>query len=163
MRRLLFHLLAAAAVGTALAAEGRGSVLGSTEAFIGQDSEGQPAVYAVGLVLDGEPLASLAAVPAYADCATACRADAECTVFLHCGAQVRHGDPSHRCRRRRLATRRTFSRAPPSLQAGCSLPDNSTLDSQECELLRDANCTLAPTVAARGTSGGVNPLLVSGA
>ncbi|KAI7845590.1 hypothetical protein COHA_000877 [Chlorella ohadii] len=60
-------------------------------------------------------------------------ADAECTVFLHCGAQ-----------------------------AGCSLPDNSTLDSQECELLRDANCTLAPTVAARGTSGGVNPLLVSG-
>ena len=49
---------------------------------------------------------------------------------------------------------------PPRLQAGCRMPDNSTLASQECRLQASGNCTLAPTVVARG--GSVNSQLVSG-
>lgn len=87
MKGIIFPLLVA--VGLALAAEGSGSVLGSTEAYSGQDSEGQPAVYAVSVLLDGALLASLAAVPGYAECATACRLSRECKAFMYCGAQVR--------------------------------------------------------------------------
>lgn len=43
------------------------------------------------------------------------------------------------------------------------LPGNSSLEFQECLLQADANCTLAPTVAARGRAEGVGSLLVSGA
>ena len=43
------------------------------------------------------------------------------------------------------------------------LPGNSSLEFQECQLQADANCTLAPTVAARGRAEGVGSLLVSGA
>lgn len=90
MRLLLTALLVAAFAGVALGESPAASSLGSTEAFKGKDSEGQPAVFAVGLVLGGEPLATLPALPAYADCATACRLNATCSSFLYCGAQVRH-------------------------------------------------------------------------
>ncbi|KAI7845591.1 hypothetical protein COHA_000878 [Chlorella ohadii] len=133
MKGIIFPLLVAAAVGLALAAEGSGSVLGSTEAYSGQDSEGQPAVYAVSVLLDGALLASLAAVPGCAECATACRLSRECKAFMYCGAQ-----------------------------AACVLPGNGTMDSQECQLLTGANRTAAPTIAAHGTAEGVDPLLVSG-
>lgn len=65
------------------------SSLGSTEAFSGKDSDGQPAVFAVGVELAGAPLATLPALPAYADCAAACRLNATCSSFMYCGAQVR--------------------------------------------------------------------------
>lgn len=66
------------------------SSLGSTEAFSGKDSDGQPAVFAVGVELAGAPLATLPALPAYADCAAACRLNATCSSFMYCGAQVRN-------------------------------------------------------------------------
>lgn len=65
------------------------SSLGSTEAFSGKDSDGQPAVFAVGVELAGAPLATLPALPAYAACAAACRLNATCSSFMYCGAQVR--------------------------------------------------------------------------
>lgn len=43
------------------------------------------------------------------------------------------------------------------------MPDNSTMRTQECQLVTDTNCTLAPSVVARGAEEGVDPLLVSGA
>lgn len=49
------------------------------------------------------------------------------------------------------------------MQAGCALLDNSTLAFQECLLLANSNCTLAPTVVARGAEEGVDSLQVSGA
>lgn len=107
MSGLLLPLLAAALCGVALAAELSGSQLLETEAFSGKDSDGLPAVYAVAAVLDGEPLALLPGVPAYADCATACRLNGSCTVFLFCGSQVRDRPPAAAAaaaeHRRRLA------------------------------------------------------------
>lgn len=105
MNRLLLPLLAAALCGVALSAELSGSQLLETEAFSGKDSDGLPAVYAVAAVLDGQPLSLLPSVPAYADCATACRLNGSCTVFLFCGAQVRDRLPAAAAaeHRRRLA------------------------------------------------------------
>lgn len=89
MRGIILPLAAAALLPGVLAAELRGSGLGLTEALAGQDSAGAQAVYSVGVLLDGDPLASLGAVPTYADCATACRLNGECTSFAFCGAEVR--------------------------------------------------------------------------
>lgn len=91
MRSTLFTLAAAALLRGVLAAELRSSVLGLTEALAGQDSAGAPAIYSVGVLLGGEPLSSLGAVPTYADCASACRLNGECTAFAFCGAEVRQG------------------------------------------------------------------------
>lgn len=75
----------------ALAAQAQASGLGLTEAFAGKDSQGLPAVFALGLVLAGAPLDSRSAVPAYEDCATACRLDGACVTFMYCGEPVRLG------------------------------------------------------------------------
>ena len=87
MKGLLLPLLATL-WGAALAAEAQGPSLGMTEAFAGQDSDNQPAVFAVGVALAGDPLESQQAVPAFADCATACRLNGECATFMYCGELV---------------------------------------------------------------------------
>lgn len=91
MKGLLVPLLAAALWGAALAAEAQGPSLGLQEAFKGQDSSNQTAIFAVSLALAGEPLQSQPAVPTFADCATTCRLNGECATFLYCGALVSRG------------------------------------------------------------------------